>query len=158
MEASAAFAGVRCLHVRGSGDTDPGINSIRVEVGAGLAAGDTGTIRARARWVAGWPEILFKLRGAWLELPARLPVPKNLGTPGQANSRRMLNAGPNIYDVSHSPVLPAANQPVVVTCRAYDPDGLGSISLRFRADPDATLTSTAMRDDGTAGDLVIVAE
>ncbi len=154
VEASTAFAGVRCLHVRGSGDTDPGINSIRVEVGAGLAAGNTCTIRARARWVAGWPEVLFKLRGAWLELPARLPVPKNLGTPGQANSRSIPNAGPNIYEVSHSPVLPAANQPVVVTCRAYDPDGLANLNLRFRPDPSATLTSIAMRDDGTAGDLV----
>ena len=149
-----AFSGARSLHVRSSGDTDPGINSIRTELGAGLAPGNTGTIRARVRWVAGWPEVLFKLRGAWLELPARLTVPKNLGTPAQANSRSVANAGPSIYEVTHSPVLPAANQAVVVTCRASDPDGLAGVSLVYRTDPANVLSTIAMRDDGTGGDSV----
>jgi len=81
------IAGTRSLHIRGQGDGDTGINSIRTALASGLTSGSTATIRAKARWIAGVPEVLFKLRGAWLDMGARLPVPKNLGTPGLPNSR-----------------------------------------------------------------------
>ena len=84
---------------------------------SGLAPGDTATLRAKIRWLAGWPELLFRLRGNWVEMPARLTLPTNLGTPGLPNSRRVDNAGPAIYDVTHLPALPRANQTVTVTCR-----------------------------------------
>jgi hypothetical protein len=154
IDTSGAYAGTRCLHVRGQGDGDTGINSIRTPLTSGLVNGDTGTIRARVRWLAGWPEVLFRLHGNYLELPARMNLPTNLGTPGQANSRRVANAGPAIFDVVHTPALPRANQAVTVTCRVSDPDGLGTINLRYRVDPSATLTTVAMRDDGLAGDAI----
>ncbi len=154
VDATGAATGTRCLHVRGQGDGDPGINSIRNELKAGLNPGATATIRAKVRWLCGTRELLFKLRGGWLELAARVPIPVNLGTPGMVNSRAISNAGPAVYDVTHSPAVPAANLPVVVSCRVSDPDGLSSISLRYRIDPATTITTVAMRDDGTNGDLI----
>ena len=51
-------------------------------------------------------------------------------------------------------MLPAAQEPVLVTARVQDPDGVASVQLRWRLDPSATLTSVAMVDDGTGGDAV----
>ncbi|HTI70104.1 MAG TPA: lamin tail domain-containing protein [Candidatus Limnocylindria bacterium] len=154
IDSAGAFSGGRCLHVRAQGDGDTAINSIRTTVASGLTTGNIATIRAKVRWVAGWPEVLFRLRGAWLELPSRLTVPKNLGTPGLANSRATANAGPAIYDVTHTPALPRASEAVVVTCRVSDSDGIGAVTLRYRIDPSATLSTVVMRDDGTSGDAV----
>ncbi len=150
---SGAATGSRCLRVRSSGDGDTGINSIRTAI-SGLANGNTATIRAKVRWQAGWPEVLLRTRGAWIELPARMSVPKNLGTPGLPNSRLVANAGPAIFAVTHQPAVPSANQAVRVTCRVSDPDGVGGVNLRYRVDPATTLTTVAMRDDGLGGDDV----
>ena len=153
-DSTGAATGLRCLHVRGQGDGDPGINSIRATLKTGLNPGATATIRAKVRWLCGTREVLFKLRGGWLELAAKIPVPLNLGTPGMVNSRAVANAGPAVYDVTHSPALPAGNQAVVVTCRVSDPDGLTTINLRYRIEPATTLTTVTMRDDGSQGDSV----
>src|SRR5688572_7880323 len=83
-----------------------------------------------------------------------MAVPRNLGTPGQANSRAAANAAPAIYEVAHTPILPAANQAVTVTARVSDPDQVMGVTLRYRVDPSATLTAVPMRDDGTTGDAV----
>ena len=154
IETNGGFADSRCLHLRAQGDGDTGVNSIRRPIQPGLSSGNTATITARVRWLAGWPEILFRLQGNWMELPGKMPLPKNLGTPGLVNSRRVSNAGPAIYAVSHSPALPRANQPVVVTCRASDPNGLSSLTLRYRLDPTLTLANVQMKDDGTGGDEI----
>ncbi len=77
------------------------------------------------RWLKGWPEFMLRTRGNYLEAVGRMALPTNLGTPGARNSRAVANAGPAIFDVAHTPVLPAANQAVVVTARITDPDGVG---------------------------------
>lgn len=154
VETGTAHDGANALHLRGQGDGDTGINGVRANLGSGLANGATVTIRAWSRWVAGWPEALLRLHGSWFELPAKLAVPTNLGTPGRANSRAVANAGPAIYDVTHTPALPADNARVLVTCRVSDPQAVTSLLLRYRVDPNTTLSSVAMRDDGLAGDLV----
>lgn len=160
VDSTGAFQGTRALHIRAPGRGDTGINRIRTALrvdsagGRTLAVGDTVTIRAKVRWLKGWPEVLLRLRGGWLELGGRMALPSNLGTPGQANSRRVPNAGPAIYDIMHSPAVPAANQPVLVTARYSDPDGFGSLNLRYRIDPSTTVTTATMRDDGAGGDAV----
>ena len=154
VDTNGGFNDSRCLHIRAQGHGDTGVNSVRHALQAGLASGNTATMQAKVRWLAGWPEILFRLQGNWMELPGQMPVPKNLGTPGLVNSRRISNAGPAVYAVSHSPALPRANQPVVVTCRVSDPDGLGALTLRYRFDPITTLTNVVMKDDGTGGDEI----
>lgn len=155
VQSSGAFAGSSCLHVVGQGDGDTGVNAIRVNIAsgtAGLAANNTATIRAKVRWLAGWPEVLLRTRGNWIELPARMSVPSNLGSPGKVNSRRIPNAGPAIFDVAHSPALPRANQAVVVTARISDPNGFGNLKLRYRVEPATAYAEVAMRDDGSSGD------
>jgi hypothetical protein len=154
VESTGAFAGNRVLRIIAPGDLDAGRNCIRANLLSGLNNDVRGTLRLRARWVAGWPELLMRTRGGGLELTASLAVPKNLGTPGQANSRLVNNAGPAISEVSHSPAVPDASQPVVVTARVSDPDGLGSVNLRFRTGSTGAFNTLAMRDDGLFGDAV----
>ncbi len=154
VDAIGAASGASCLHVRGQEGGDTGINGIRTPLKGGLINGGTGVIRAKVRWLKGWPEMLFRLQGNYLELPARMIVPANLGTPGLPNGRRVANAGPAIFGVTHSPPLPAAYQPVLVTCRVSDPDGIGLVRLQYRLDPSPALQTFQMRDDGTGGDAV----
>jgi hypothetical protein len=153
-ETAEGFNSARSYHVRATDRGDNQVNRIRTPLTATQIAGTTNTIRAQVRWLRGHPEILFRLRGNWLEAPVSMNVPLNLGTPGARNSRAVTNAPPAIYDVTHSPPVPAVNQPVLVTARVHDPDGLGSVQLRYRLDPNVTLTSIPMLDDGTGGDAV----
>jgi len=97
---------------------------------------------------------MLRPRGHWMEAVQKLNVPANCGTPGLPNSRYVTNAGPAIVDVAHSPVLPAANQAVVVSARAIDPDGVGAVTLKYRVDPATSYTSVTMLDNGTGGDAV----
>jgi hypothetical protein len=152
LDDSGGFASGRCLHVRASARGDTGANSIRTELTGRLNLGQTATIRAKVRWLRGWPEVLLRLRGSYLEAYGRLELPRNLGTPGARNSRALANAGPALSAVTHTPILPAANEPVVVTARLHDPDGIGAAALRYRVDPDATVLTVPMHDDGTGGD------
>ncbi len=154
LEPGTGVNGSQCLHLRAESRGDPGANRVRGNVTTGLKEGQVVTLRAQVRWLRGFPEFLVRLRGNYLEAAGRMKTSPDLGTPGRANSRLVSNAPPAIYDVVHSPILPAADQPVVVTARVHDPDGLGSLMLRYRLDPASELTDVAMRDDGTAGDLV----
>lgn len=153
IESTGAFSGPNVLHVRAPGDGDTANNTIRGNMFRTLTSGSA-TIRAKVRWMGGWPEVLMRIRGNWIELPARMNVPKNLGTPGQANSRRRANGAPAIFDVTHFPALPRAAESVLVTCRVSDPDNVGAPRILYRIDPNASLTTLVMRDDGLGGDLL----
>jgi hypothetical protein len=143
------------LHIRCSSRIWTGVNSCQVGLSANsLGSGQQATLRFKARWLHGWPEVLLRLHGNWLEAAGAMPIPPNLGTPGAPNSRRVPNAGPAIYEVTHSPTVPAAWQPVVVTARAHDPNGVQSLTLNYRYDPDTSYTSLPMKDDGTGGDAI----
>lgn len=153
IDTAGAASGQRCLHVRGQEDGDTGVNTVRTPI-SGLADGNTVTIRGKVRWLAGWPEILFRVHGNYVEAPVRMTLPANLGTPGLPNSRLVANAGPAIHAVAHAPLLPRANQAVTVTARVEDPDGVKLVVMRYRVDPSATVTTVPMRDDGVAPDAV----
>jgi hypothetical protein len=81
-------------------------------------------------------------------------VPTNLGSPGGPNSQYVTHAGPAMYNVTHTPSLPAANQAVVVTAQAHDPDGIQSLTLHYRLDPATHYTAVPMNDRGTGGDAI----
>ncbi len=122
-----------------------------------LASGQTATLGLEARWLHGWPEVLLRLRGNWLEVTGRMPVPANLGTPGQRNSRYVANAGPAIYEVKHSPPLPPANQPwwsppgSMMSTPSSQPSSTASIP---RVNPTPAYISVPMVDNGTGGDAI----
>ncbi|MBI5387082.1 MAG: lamin tail domain-containing protein, partial [Verrucomicrobia bacterium] len=142
----------QCLRLRATAGGDNGANRVECDLMAALQPNTVGTIGARFRWLCGFPIVLVRVHGGPLEVVGTLPLPPNLGTPGLPNSRRLTNAGPAIYDVAHRPVLPAANEPVVVTARLSDPDGLAAVKFVYRLDPGTALTTNLMRDDGTLGD------
>jgi len=153
-EPSEGFNSARSYHVRATDRGDNQVNRIRTPLTAAQTAGQTNTIRAKVRWLRGHPEILFRLRGNWHEAAVSMDLPTNLGTPGVRNSRAVSNAPPAIYGVKHFPPVPAANEPVVVTARIHDPDGVAGAQLRYRLDPNPTLTTVNMLDLGTGGDAV----
>lgn len=155
LDASEGFSSSKCYHMRAVDRGDNQINRVRTPLLSALASGTTNvTIQANVRWVKGQPEVLFRLRGNWLECEVEMALPANPGTPGAANSRYATNAPPAITGVQHSPVLPAASQPFIVTARVHDPDGLASVLLNYRLDPSGTYTTLAMKDDGTGGDSI----
>ncbi|MBL9174300.1 MAG: lamin tail domain-containing protein [Verrucomicrobiales bacterium] len=151
-EANEGDASSRSLHLRASGNMDTGANRIRFRLARAIPPGETATLRARLRWLKGWPEPLLRLHGNWLEAIGRLDFPEVGGTPGAPNSRRVANAGPALADLRQAPVLPAENEPVRVSIRATDPDGIDSVTLQWRVDPGGDLQSLPMKDDGAGGD------
>jgi hypothetical protein len=143
------------LHLRCSETVWTGVNSCQAVLYTNsLAEGQTATLRFKARWLHGWPEVLLRLNGNWLEATGPMPIPPNLGTPGLPNSQRVSNAGPAVYEVAHSPAIPADNQDVVVTARWHDPDGVTNGVLNYRIDPATNYTAVIMKDDGTGGDAI----
>jgi hypothetical protein len=148
------LGGSRALRISATGRGDTAVNRVRAAIGPSLAANTTATLRARVRWLRGWPEFLLRTLGSGLEAYGRLELPRSLGTPGARNSRAVANAGPAIFDVRHTPPVPRGGEAVVVSARVSDPDGVPSVNLRYRSDPGTTLTTLAMRDDGTGGDAV----
>jgi len=156
VESGVGTGGSAALHLVSVARGDTGCNKAygalsSVPVIDGTA---TGTIRAKVRWLKGARQMLFRLRGNWMEAVQDLNVPANCGTPGLPNSRLLANAGPAIYDVVHSPILPAANEAVVVTARAIDPDGVASLTLHYRQDPSTSYLTATLLDDGTGGDEI----
>jgi hypothetical protein len=150
------FAGGRSLHVRAGSRGDNQSNRILSAPFASPIPPGTVTIsiRAKVRWFRGHPEILLRLHGSATEAYGRLSLPRKLGTPGAPNSRRITNAGPAIYEAKHSPILPGAGEPVVVTARASDRQAPVTMTLRYRVDPTPTYSSVTMLDDGTGGDAI----
>jgi regulation of enolase protein 1 (concanavalin A-like superfamily) len=143
------------LHLRASDHFFNGDNSCQATLLTNtMAGGSTATLRFKARWLRGWPEAVLRLNGNWLETTGPLPVPQNLGTPGAPNSAYVTNAGPAIYQVSHSPAVPPASQPLVVSARVHDPDGVKSLTLNYRIDPATAYASVVMNDAGAGGDAL----
>ena len=53
-------------------------------------------------------------------------------TPGARNSNFAANAAPAIRQVDHSPEQPATGEPVVISARVTDPDGVGAVTLEYQ--------------------------
>jgi hypothetical protein len=162
LESSEGYASSRSLHVRASSQGRYTISIYRITYDrlsttiTPPVAGETFTIRAQGRWIAGWPYIVLGVKGHALEAVGGLKLPPNLGTPGAPNSRRVVNAGPAICEVQHLPVLPAAGQALAVSARVQDPDGVAAVVLKWRNDTTAgAVTTTPMTDSD--GDGVFVA-
>ncbi len=152
LEAGTGYGGTQCLHVRASKRCDTAGNRIMGRLGVNLSPGNSATINARVRWLKGDPHLLLRIHGNWLEAAATLTVPSNLGSPGQVNSQSLANAAPDIGGVRHAPIMPGAGESVVVSAYVEDPDGLSSVTLKYRADPDTSYSSVTMNDEGISGD------
>jgi len=111
---------------------------------APLLNGQIYEVSYRGRWVAGSPQVSTRAYFGKLAKTTVLAMPTRLGTPGAPNSRRVDNAGPTFTGLQHSPVVPPANQPVTISVRANDPDGVASAMLNYRVNPATTFTNISM--------------
>ncbi len=154
LETNEGWQSAKSLHIRASNNGDTGPNKVSVKLTTALKTNDTVTLRARVKWLHGWPEVLLRLRGNYLEAYGRLNIPGGGGTPGHLNHTVGTNTGPAIGEVTHFPVVPNGGESVVVSARVDDPDGVQSVVLRYRMDPSTNWTTVPMLDDGTTGDAV----
>ncbi len=56
-------------------------------------------------------------------------------TPGQVNSVWATNAAPQVRQVDHLPVQPAGGQPVTITAKVTDPQGVSAVTLSCQVVP-----------------------
>lgn len=154
IEPTEGFESTRSLHVRASGNMDTGANRIRFRFPRTIESGATVTLRARVRWLKGWPEFLMRLHGNWYDATGGMDVPLALGTPGEPNSQAVHNAGPSLSDLTHFPAAPASSQKVRFTVRVQDPSGVFSVVLKWRQDPAGDYQQLPMVDDGTGFDEI----
>jgi len=152
-------SGSRSLHLIATGHGDPGANRINRSISSVTAS--TVTFRGWARWLRGNRFLLLRTtRDRSPVQPPRpahafeLNMPLDLGTPGLQNTAFVSNRGPDILDVQHAPVLPAGSEPIVVTARVADNDGVASVTLYYRSEGTSGFTSAPMVDDGSGDDLI----
>jgi len=91
-------------------------------------------VRFRARWIAGSPLLHTRLFFNRLARTTVLPTPLRSGTPGRRNSCYRSNIGPTLTELRHSPAVPVPGEPVTVSVKAGDPDGIAGVTLRYRPD------------------------
>ena len=152
-------SGSHALHLIATGHGDPGANRINQSISS--VGGTSVTFRGWARWLRGSRFLL--LRTTRELSPVRPPrpahafevnMPLNLGTPGLQNTAFVANRGPDILDLRHSPTLPKAGEPIIVTARVLDNDGVASVTLYHRVEGGGSFTAVPMLDDGSGDDMV----
>lgn len=102
-----------------------------------VVAGRDYEIAFDARWLAGSPQVHTELYYNKVAATTILDTPEHCGTPGRPNSTRVSNAGPTYRRLEHSPVLPTAHDAIAVSVEAADPDGIGSLALRYSVNDGA---------------------
>ena len=87
-------------------------------------------------------------------------------SPGAANSVFVANPPPAMRQVEHLPEQPTSSQPVVISTKVTDPDGIDSVTLQYQlvdpgdyiklSDPryPTTWTDVPMSDDGSGDDAL----
>ncbi|MFO0748471.1 MAG: lamin tail domain-containing protein [Myxococcota bacterium] len=119
------------LDLVASGATEHMHNQVVQTLAGGrkLVNGRTYQVSYRARWVGGDDQLNSRLYFNRLARTTRLGRPSAGGTPGRANSTLVADAGPTFRALAHAPVVPRAGEPVVVSLRAADPDGIDHVTL-----------------------------
>jgi hypothetical protein len=156
---SDRHSGSSSLHLIATGHGDPGANRINQSLSSVTAS--TVTFRGWARWLRGCRFLL--LRTSRQQSPVQPPrpahsfeltMPPDLGTPGRQNTAFVSNRGPDIFGVQHAPVMPLAGEPIVVTARVTDNDGVNQVMLHYRSEGSTGFATTEMFDNGSGNDLV----
>jgi hypothetical protein len=81
LRTTEGFSSSRSLHLRASAGGDNGANRVKIKLTSGFSPGETVTIRAKARWLAGNTNLLLRLKGNYLEASGSIAPPPR-GTPG----------------------------------------------------------------------------
>jgi len=147
-----AYDGTHCLKIVATGRGDTGANHIEQDVSTPMQSGQTYTISFCVKWLWGNRVLVTRCYNNQMPETHILPIPLVTGTPGAPNTAYCENLGPVFSDVAHSPVIPGSSTQVQITARVYDPDGVASVTLHYKADSDGSYSTTAMYDDGLHGD------
>ncbi len=67
-----------------------------------------------------------------LKRPASNASASQRPTPGRRNSAYSTVAPPQVRQVAHTPAAPGSGDPIVITAKATDPQGVGSMELRYQ--------------------------
>jgi hypothetical protein len=106
------------------------------------------TVSLRAKWLRGCPWLHTEFYYNKVTRSLLLDLPAESGTPGARNSVYVANAGPTFSGQRHAPVVPEAGNPVTVTARVSDADGVAGVVLRYSVNGAATFTAVAMTAGG----------
>jgi len=154
-----SHSGGHALHLIATGHGDPGANRINQSISP--VTGGTVTFRGWARRLRGSRYLLLRTSRERAPVqpprPARsfeLDMPLNQGTPGRQNTAYVANRGPDITEIKHSPILPLEQEPIVVTARITDNDGIDAVTLYYRSEGSGSFTATAMLDDASGDDAI----
>ena len=137
------------LHVRSSGATEHMHNHIETTLAGGrsIINGKTYEISFRAKWLGGSNQLNTRLYFNRCPRTTALAVPAVVGTPGRRNSRYAANGGPTISELRHTPPVPGDSEPITISVRAEDPDGVAGMTLYWSQNGGAFAT-TAMTPQG----------
>jgi hypothetical protein len=146
-----ANAANHVLHLVATGATEHMHNHLETTLagGARIVNGREYEISFRAKWLGGSNQFNTRLYFNRAPQTTLLDVPDANGTPGARNSRFVDNPGPVFEDFRHGPVVPDAAEPVVVSVRAADPDGVRAVSL-WHSVAGGAWQRTAMAQSGGA--------
>ncbi len=153
------------LIARGKGDYK--VNRLEHTLMRPLRSGNTYNIEFTSRWVVGSRGVLTRGFNHDFAKSQQLNIPRNLGTPGEINSvtARQIektgspNIGPVIENLRQNPPLPTTNQPVEISCRVKDVDGIENVTIFWSLDDgrhpdDERLNSVAMEGPNGEGRYV----
>ena len=88
-DATGGVGNTGCYHLRAQAGGKIVGDKLSAALSSTVSNGQTVTLRAKARWLAGSPRIVLPLKGTGVELAGALTLPANPGTPGAANSRAL---------------------------------------------------------------------
>ncbi len=152
-ETATGYLSAHSVRLRATGPGDAAGNRLSAQFTPAIPPGWRYVITARVKWLRGGSVLTARLPNTRYGVDRSLSLKNPGGTPGQsASDHEPANAGPTISGVLTQPVLPAAQQGVVISARIADIDGLASASLLYRREPGTEYRRLELNDDGTAGD------
>lgn len=133
VEADPDDPGNPVLRLVASGPTDTRHNHVETTYAGNqrLIDGNAYEVSFRARWLGGSNRLNVRSYFNRLARTVVLEVPAQTGTPGRQNSRAEPNLGPTFSALRHSPLVPSPTEPVQISVRTWDPDGIASLKLHY---------------------------
>ncbi len=149
--------GNKVLYLKADGSTEHMSNHAETTLKNGATFVDilstaTYEISFRAKWISGSPQLHTRLYFNRLPRTTILQQPALSGTPGAANSTLEANIGPTYEEFRHSPAVPVAFEPVVVSTVAKDPkdvSGVAAMTLWYSVSGGAWISGAMSLADGT---------
>lgn len=140
----------KVLHLIADGALEHTTNTVTTTLANGHVLNNqkTYTISFKAKWLTGSPQLNSRLYLGRAIRTSILPQPPTIGTPGAPNSTRVENPGPAWDGLRHSPLVPAAGEPIAVHVTAADAEGVASATLHYRSGTGSWQT-VAMSLEGT---------